>query len=301
MQQVIFILLTIFILNIAVVTMNRNDRPAISILIQESRQRNYKTAKDYWNAHKDVLKVSYPHYSTVETGTAFPDIKLAIAISKTLKIELRHICHAWAKDSMPDPETKAFFEPIPGREEKGIPSAIKAQLDDYFIFTENHIPFLKAHPKAWDVMSFILAFAEGPWPTEAQVEAALGLNAEILQPILEWLRNEGLVISKDGKLLTRRKFFHLPNTEEFREIRNSNFTIASQDVVSKIAASEIKEKEAYRTVFMRRLTRHQANEICNHIDNLIGHFGNMPDTGQDFYALTVAFGSRAKFTGEEAS
>lgn len=281
--------------------MRRELRPVISILIQESRSRKYKTAKEFWSAHQDELGVSYPHYSTIETGTKLPDIGLAIAIAKTLKIDVRHICHAWAKDQMPTPETKAFFEPIPGREEKGIPSAIKAQLDDYFVFTENHIPFLRANKRAWDVMSFILAFAEGPHPTEKQVEKALDMDAKDLRPIIEWLRNEGLVVATDGKLTTRRKFFHLPNTEAFREIRNANFTLASQDVIQKISAQDIRDKEAYRTVFMRRLTKVQATELCDHIDNLVGHLGNMPDAGLDMYALTVAFGPRANMVKERVA
>ena len=45
---------------------------------------------------------------------------------------------------------------------------------------------------------------------------------------------------------------------------------------------------------MRRITKKQAVEISDKIAQLIGHFGNMDGTGVDFYALTIAFGSRAQ-------
>ena len=279
--------------------MNKELRPVTAIIIQEHRLRNYKTAKEFWTKHQATLKVSYPHYSNIETGMKLPDIELAITIAKLLKIEVRHICHAWAKDNMPGPETKAFFEPIPGREEQGVPSSVKTHLDDYFIFTEKHLPFLTAHAKAWEVMSFILAFAEGPCPTEKQITKVLGIDAKTLSPIIEWLRNEGLVISEGGKLLTKVKFFHLPNTEPFRKLRNTNFATASQEVLQKLTAKKIRSKEAYRTVFSRRLTSTQATEISEHIDNLVGHLGNIPDKGENYYSLAIAFGDRATFTGRE--
>ncbi len=275
--------------------MNREARPIISILIYESRQRKYKTAKEFWTLHQEQLKVSYPHYSTVETGTKLPDIRLAIAIAKTLKIEIRHICHAWAKDHMPDPQTKAFFEPTPGREEKGTPSSVMAHMDDCFVFSETHIPFLSAHKRTWDILSFVLAFGREQGPTEKQVSQALNIEANEMRVTVEWLRNQGIIVSVDGCLTTKVRFFYIPNTEAFREVRNSNFMIACEDLMRKITPQEILKKESHRSVFMRRITRLQAEQICDHIEKLVGHLGNLPDAGQEFYALAIAFGARANF------
>lgn len=270
---------------------------AISEIIREARQRKYKTAKDFWSENEEGLKTSYTHYAAIETGTKLPDIELAISAAKILKIDLRLICHVWAKDHMPTPETKAFFDPIPGREIQGIPSTIQMNLDEFFVFTEKHIPMLHKYPKAWGILSFILAYSDTTPPTEKQLANIFDVSSKELEEILDWSRNEGLVISENGKLKTRRRFFHLPNTNDFKQIRDANFLTVSKELMDKIKADELKDKEAARVTYQRRITRLQAQEISRHIDDLVGHFGNMSDTGQEFYALTVAFGSRVKFDG----
>jgi hypothetical protein len=282
-------------LNIEEAAMNSSSKFRSSEVIREARQRKYKTAKEFWAEHEDALKVSYPHYASIETGSKLSDIALAISISKILKIDLRLICHLWAKDNMPDAETKAFFEPVPGRESLGLPSALTAQLDEFFVFTEGHIPFFEKHPAAWDVLSFIMCFGPVTPPTEKQISESLGIDLKEVQAITEWLRNESLVVAEGGKLRTRRKYFHLPNTDAFKAIRDRNFSRVSQDLLQKIVPEDLKSKEAYRTTYIRRVTKVQAQEISRHIDDLIGHFGNMPDMGQEYYALTIALGSRAKF------
>lgn len=270
-----------------------------SNLIRESRERNYKTAKEFWQEHHDVLKVSYPHYASVEAGTKFPDIELAVAIAKTLKLDLKLVCHAWAKDQMPSPETKAFFEPTPGKEIQGVPTTLKIPIDDYYVFTERQIPALKANPKIWDILSFIMAFDHYAKPTEKDIAKILGYSSADVKTALEWLRNEGLVTSEGGKLSAPRRYHHLPNTIAFKETRDSNYLYFSQDVVKKLNAVDLMNKEAYRTTFLRRITRKQAEQICERIDDLVAQLGNMQDVGSEYYALTIAFGSRAKWNKGE--
>jgi len=277
--------------------MNAIFKNEISGIIKEARSRKYRNAKEFWGEHAESLGVSYPHYSCIETGSKIPDIKLAIVISNILKINLKLVCHLWSKAHMPSPETRSFFEPIPGREVQGIPAAMNIDLDDFFVFTENHIPFLEAHPMAWDVLSFILCFGGSTPPTTEQVTQVLSIDSQEALRIVEWLRNEGLVISENSRLRTRRQFFHLPNTESFRKIRDENFFRISRDVVSKLAPGRIKDKEAFRTTFIRRITPQQATEISRRLDEIVGHLGNMENTGQEYYALSVAFGSRAQFNG----
>jgi DNA-directed RNA polymerase subunit F len=272
---------------------------AISEIIREARQRKYKTAKDFWSENEKALGASYTHYAAIETGTKLPDIELTISVSKILKIDLRLICHLWAKDQMPTGETKAFFEPIPGREVQGIPSTIQMNLDEFFVFTEKHIPMLRKHPKAWSILSFILAFSETTPPNAEQIKKLFDIVTKDLEEILDWARNEGLVIVEAGRLRTRRRFFHLPNTIDFKEVRDANFVAVSQELLQKITSEQLKEKEAARITYMRRITKLQAQEISRHIDDLIGHFGNTPDLGQEFYAMTVAFGPRLKFDGTQ--
>lgn len=272
----------------------------IHSLVRDSRQRKYKTAKEYWEEHQDALRVSYPHYSAVEAGTKFPDIQLAIAIAKTLKIELKLICHVWAKDQMPDAESRAFFDPIPGAESQGIPTTARMQLDEFYVFTEKQIPLFREMPSLWEVLMAILAFSDSNPLTEATIVENFGIDAKQVRSAVEWLRNEGLVYAEGGKIKARRRFYHLPNTPDFKAIRDQNFKNASADIIKKLRAEDLSSKEAYRTTFTRRITRKQAAEICEHVDNLIGHLGNMPDLGNELFSMAIAFGPRAKVQAKPA-
>jgi len=280
--------------------MNTRKKLALAEIIRESRQSKYKTAKDFWSDNQDALGASYTHYAAVETGTKLPDIELAISIAKILKLDLRLICHVWAKDQMPDAETKAFFEPIPGFEVQGVPSTLKMNLDEFFVFTEAHLPVFEKHPQAWGMLTFILAFSDVNPPTEKQLSELFELSSKQVKEIVEFFRNEGIVFSNNGKLITKRRYFHLPNTPDFKKVRDRNFLSISQDLIKKITTNDLKEKEAFRTTYLRRITRVQAQEISRHIDDLVGHFGNLPDAGSEFYGLTIAFGSRMKFGGKNS-
>lgn len=271
----------------------------LSNIIRENRSRNYRTAKEYWSEYQDALQVSYPHYASVEAGTKFPDIHLTINIAKTLSIDLRLACHCWAKDQMPDASSKAFFEPIPGMEIKGIPATMNFPLDDFYVFTELQSQALIENPEIWKILTFIMAFTDSIPPTEHQLIEVLNLEEDIVRDAIDWLRNEGLVISEKGVFKTRRSFFHLPNTSSFRKVRDQNFVKLSQEITSKITPDQLADKTAYRTTFMRRVSKEQAKEISQHIDSLVGHLGNMDNHGSDFYALTVGFGSIAQFNREE--
>jgi biotin operon repressor/DNA-binding XRE family transcriptional regulator len=275
--------------------METNKASQVSQLVREGRQRKYKTAKDYWQENQETLRVSYPHYSSIEAGTKFPDIQLAVAIAKTLKLDLRLICHVWAKDQMPDAETSAYFDPVPGTENKGIPTAMHPCLDEFYVFTEQQIPALLANSSIWEILVFVMAFTDSTPPTELQIGQALGVERKSVTEAIEWLRNEGLLFSDKGVLRARRKYFHLPNTPPFRKIRDNNFVRISKDLAAKITSEQLAAKTAYRTTFMRRLTEVQAIEISQHIDGLVGHLGNMDNHGQEFYALTVGFGPRTHF------
>lgn len=275
--------------------MEKAQTPETANIIRDARQRKYRTAKEYWEEHEAVLKTSYPHYSAIESGTKFPDIQLTIAIAKTLKIDLRLICHVWAKDQMPDAEAKAFFDPVPGSELQGMPSTVKMDLDEYYVFTEKQISALQSKQCLWDVLMLIMSFTDSTPPTESQIAKVMQIDPDEVSDAVEWLRNEGLVVSDRGHLKSRRKFFHLPNTEAFKEIRDLNFQRANRDLISKITAEQLACKEAARTTFTRRITRVQAQEITKRIDALIGHFGNLDNFGNELYSMTIGFGPRLKF------
>ncbi len=270
------------------------DRNGLSTHIKDARVRKYRKAKEYWFEYQSELKISYPHYSAVEAGTKFPDINLTVAIAKTLKADLRLFCHTWARDQMPTAESKAFFEPVPGKEAQGIPLTFSIPLDDFYVFTEKQILALKTISATWEVLCYINALTEFTPQNEKQISLALGYSIDEVNKAVNWLRNEGLVFYEHGKLITHRHYFHLPNTEEFSEIRNINYFNISKKIIKSLEFNLIKKKEAYRTTFLRRLTRLQAQEFTKHMDDVVGHLGNIDNTGSEFYGLAVAFGPLIK-------
>ena len=145
-----------------------------------------------------------------------------------------------------------------------------------------------------------MAFTKSRPPTTNDIALSLQLRLPDVERAAEWLRNEGLIYSEDGKLRSRRKFYHLPNIPEFKEVRDQNFKNATQLVLEKISSENLSDKTAYRTTFMRRLTPKQAIEISEKIDELIGHLGNFDELGNDFYALCVGFAPRASFEKGQA-
>ena len=265
----------------------------IHTIIRDARGRSYRTAKEFWSAHEDLLSVSYPHYAAVEAGKKFPDIKLALQTGKLLKMDLKLVCHIWARDQMPDAKTQAFFEPIPGVEVKGIPSSIKYDLDNFYIFNETQLPGLTQISGCWDVLMLIMGFSESTPPTETDIAKAFGMPLDTVKRAVEWLRNENIVVSEEGRLRTRKKFFHLPNTPDFKELRDSNFRRNCELLVNTISPDQLAAKTAYRTTYMRRITEKQAIEVSEHIDAMIGHLANLDNHGTDLYALTIGFGVRA--------
>lgn len=277
------------------------DRLTVASIIRDARARTYRTAKDFWEQHEDALNTSYPHYSAIESGKKFPEIKLLISIAKILKMDLRLACHIWTREQMPTPETKSFFEPIPGFETKGIPSAFKNNLDQFYVFTEAQLPALEGNPALWETLSFITAFSPSSQLTEQDISNSLQVNPKEISDAVEWLRNEGLVYAEKGALKTKRLFYHLPNTPDFKKLRDQNFQRANQWILKNITSESIAKKTAFRTVYMRRVTEKQAEEITEKIDNLIGHLGNLDELGSDLYSLTVGFAPRSSFKKKKTS
>lgn len=287
---------TILISSTSTTLMNTSEPiSALCEFIRLAREKVFRSAKEFWNLHQDALETSYSHYSSIERSKKFPDIRLALRIAKILKLDPKLICHLWASDQMPDAGTRAFFEPQPGTETRGIPNSLRFDLDNFYIFSERQIEDLKKRPEAWEVLMFIMAFSDSTPPDEQDIAESLGFELKVVRECIEWLRNEAIVIAEGGKLKSRKEFFHLPNTDAFKEIRDRNFRTVTNRIISSMTPQQLAEKTAYRTTYIRRLTEKQAIEISEQIDRLIAHVGNLDNQGDTLYALTVGFGPRAVF------
>ncbi len=198
---------------------------------------------------------------------------------------------------MPTAETQAFFEPFIGKEAQGVPMTLKTPIDELYVFSERQISALLKTPAIWDVLSLIMAFTTSNIQIDdRKITETLRISQKEVLIALEWLRNEGLVTTHSGVLKAKRDYYHLPNTDEFKPVRDSNFRHVSEDIINKLSMDDLKSKEAYRTTFLRRLNRKQARELCDSIDQIVATLGNFDDRGTEYYGLTVAFGPRAKLS-----
>ncbi len=260
-------------------------------LIGDARAQKFKSASGFWEEHKDELAVSYAQYAAVESSKRLPDIELALRIARILGIEERLICHSWAKDQMPTPEARSYFEPAPGTERKGEPLYSRAgQIDNYYVLQENQIKAFRENPRLWEVASVISVFSEKADVTEKDVARLTGIPFAQVQEMVEWLRNENFVIAQKGILKRKRKYFHIPNLEEFRPLRDQNFLQGSQSLVRAIRSEDLADKRAYRVTLMRRFTDAQAHQAVTELDGIVAKLMNMPEDGKDAFVATIGLG-----------
>ena len=262
-------------------------------LIRRAREKIFKSAIQFYRSHEDEIGASYAHYSAVENGTKFPEIGLAVRLARILKIDLKLMCHAWARDQMPDTETRSFFGPTPSEVEDR--TANKEQtivLEDYYVMNEAQIPFLKAHPHAWVAINYVMAIGEIRKITEKDLAKAISVPAYEVKVIVNWMREQGILTLDGDRLHLKRRYMHLPNDEDFRVVREANFVNTAQALARTITPELIRTKQAYRTTFHRRVNKVQARDIVRRISELLAYAGDLEDDGDDFVALVLGFGPR---------
>ncbi|MBS1983123.1 MAG: hypothetical protein JST16_03030 [Bdellovibrionales bacterium] len=270
-----------------------NNKYLVSELVETARAQKFRTASAFWEEHQKELSISYSQYAAVESSKRMPDISLTLEIAKILGIEERLICHAWAKDHMPTPETRSYFEPAPGTERKGEPLYSQAgQIDNYYVIQESQIKKFLETPKLWEVASVISVYSLNADITEKDVARLSGIPLAEVKDMVEWLRNENLVLAQKGVLKRKRKYFHIPNLEEFRPLRDQNFLHASQALIKMIKTQDLLEKKAYRVTLVRRLSEAQIKQTVEEIDQVVAKLMNLPEEGPDAFVCTIALGRR---------
>jgi len=267
----------------------------IASFIKNGRTRLYKTAREFWENHREYLDVSYPHYSAVEAGAKFPEVKLAIRIAEKLKLDLKLTCHIWARDQMPDAKTMSFFEPTLGSGDKSFLKGIGPNLDEFYIFSERQLPDLIAQEFIWDVHVVINSYTGYLEVTREEVRDSLKLSDKEIDHALKWLEEEHCIRkTKSGGWKSTQKHFHLPNTAPFIPLRNKNFFRTNKAVIPQLTPEILTAKTGARSTIQRRLTAAQAAAVVEQINYLVGMMSNLEDHGDEVYALSFAIGPRLK-------
>jgi len=273
---------------------HRAPRTTVSTFLKSARLRLYRTTREFWETHEDRLGVSYPHYSAVESGSKFPDIKLAVIAGELLKVDLKLLCHIWARDQMPDARTKGFFEPGSEVSEVSHVGKMTATLDDFYVFNDAQQPFLMKNEFVWDVSSLINSYSGYLDPTKEEIAEKLNLTEAQVDLALEWLIEQKVIFKTNNSYKATRRFFHIPNSEAYKLFRDRNFSRVSKEIIPKMTQEQFTEKTAFRGIALRRMTPAQASLVVEQIHNLLGMFSNLEDHGDELYAMTLALGPRLK-------
>ena len=166
------------------------------------------------------------------------------------------------------------------------------QIDDHYVIQESQIKKFLETPKLWEVASVISVYSLRADITEKDVARLTGIPLAEVEEMVEWLRNENLVIAQKGILKRKRKYFHIPNLEEFRAIRDQNFLHASQALLKIIRTQDLMDKKAYRVTLVRRLNEAQVKQTVAEIDRVVAKLMNLPEEGPDAFVCTIALGHR---------
>ncbi len=273
---------------------HRAPRTTVSTFLKSARLRLYRTTREFWETHEDRLGVSYPHYSAVESGSKFPDIKLAINAGELLKVDLKLLCHIWARDQMPDARTKGFFEPGSEVAEVSHVGKMNATLDDFYVFNDAQQPFLMKNEFVWDVSCLINSYSGFLDPTKEEIAEKLELTPAQVDLALDWLLEQKVIFKVKNAYKAARRFFHIPNSEAYKTFRDRNFFRFSKEIIPKMTQEQFTEKTAFRGSALRRMTPAQASLVVEQINNLLGMFSNFEDHGDELYVMTLALGPRLK-------
>jgi transcriptional regulator with XRE-family HTH domain len=273
---------------------HRAPRTTVSTFLKSARLRLYRTTREFWETHEDRLGVSYPHYSAVESGSKFPDIKLAINAGELLKVDLKLLCNIWARDQMPDARTKGFFEPGSEVAEVSHVGKMNATLDDFYVFNDAQQPFLMKNEFVWDVSCLINSYSGFLDPTKEEIAEKLELTPAQVDIALDWLLEQKVVFKVKNAYKAARRFFHIPNSEAYKTFRDRNFFRFSKEIIPKMTQEQFTEKTAFRGSALRRMTPAQASLVVEQINNLLGMFSNFEDHGDELYVMTLALGPRLK-------
>jgi|GEM_PF-4382366 len=264
----------------------------VSELIRSTRERKFSSQKEFWKSHEATLKVSYPHYSAVENSKKFPDIQLTIAVSKILGIDLKLATSLWARDQMPDAQTRSFFGPSLAEDSFGGQAVNALMLDDFYVFNASQVGFMMKHRVVWPMATYIASFARSDGVEKSKVMKVFGISSAEFEKYSAWLVEQGIARREGQVLRVDTAYLHLPNTADFKELRDKNFLEASQDVVAKITMEQLTKREAYRTTIHRRLTRRQAQDVHARLNEVVSYVGSLDDVGEECFVLALGLGAR---------
>jgi hypothetical protein len=158
--------------------------------------------------------------------------------------------------------------------------------------SDNQSPAFTKNPSLIQVLSLVIAGLD-KGITEEEILRITSFPPAGVRAAIDWLRNEGLAIVEDGRIKRKKRYFHMPNSEAYKKIRDESFLKSASELLPKFSTDDLLNKRALRVTFQRGLTEKQAAEWMKLLDSTLAFSGSLPDQpSKNFYTLLIAFGKR---------
>ena len=240
--------------------------------IREARKLHYKSAKQCWQKIKAPF--SYEYYSNIERGTKFPNIEAVVFLCDALKLNKKKACFLWAMESMPDTETRNYFQWHEELAAGQLPMGPQVSFEDTFLVNERHRKLLESNPIYWEILSFF-AMHEDSYFQISELISKIDMPKKELIDALDKLVKHDLLLYKRKKYAHPATYMHIPNTPRFHKLRNNNFEYTSKQLLHTLDAESITKGLSFRTTANKKLIPSHVERIMRDIGLLYGDFVNL--------------------------
>lgn len=233
--------------------------------------------------------MSYAHYAAIENGNRSASIEDALNISEALQINQRIMCHAWAKDQMPDGDAKSYFEPNGETIEEAYTLYYDLDFKNFLFVTTKHLPFLEKHPITISILRYLTSNKNYSLATEKDLLDQFRLDSNELTKILEWLVKIKAVSCNGIDIHPLVDHVFVPQSLSFKRLQTSKFShISSQ--LSQIEQTSIIEDRNNLFHLERCMTDEQAILARRKLSSTIEEITEMTKLGGKFYSLVAGLG-----------
>lgn len=281
-----------------------NNRPyrKLGELLRAWREEKFKSALSLFKTAK--FSFSYYSYADFERGVSLPSVEVLLEVVDFLGKDQRQAVAVWAECQMPNDELKRLFSAlIPRRDEESPPaskvernivSSLKPSFENTWVFGPEDHRILKKAPWLWELCLSLSMF----YPEEikfSQLDLPAGITGKALlgRHLRPWLEAGKIIQTKDG-LKLHYEHLHLPQTDDWNEIRKGNLHRAMSQLLEAISPRSIAEKHACRDLIHRPFSHTQVEKWTKRFGQIIEEMlaDPYPKSDAPTYAFTLLFGPR---------
>lgn len=228
--------------------------------VMQKRKYKYYSARKFWSAHQEELGISYERYLRIEQGVQ-TSIKTALKIIKILNLDESTALHAWMRGQLTDPCHKSYFKD-PTKDSDRIPN--KLTVNDV-----EQRKMLEECPLIYRIVVYLGLFSERDYITEKTIADEFKLTHHEAVEIVNKLKGTGIIDLRSERL----KFsgwYMVPDNQEYRRIRRTNFRAAMQLHLDE----RFQEEWTHERIGFRRVRKEHVNTLKEKIHDLFIWFGN---------------------------